>query len=120
MDAKVLRDVMTVFFRPPAVDGFILWGFYDGHGFDHKATLYDADGQLTPAGKVYRDLVFNQWWTHAKTTTGKDGKARVEGFHGRYEVTVSRGGIVFKKPAEIAPGGSSLKIALTDDPPGSK
>ncbi len=114
MDARVLRDVMTIFFSHPAVDGFIFWGFYDGHGFDHKATLYDADGQLTPVGKVYHDLVFHQWWTHEKATTGPDGKARVEGFQGRYEVAVSRGGAARKQPAEIAPGGSSLKVMLKD------
>ena len=114
MDAKVLRDVLTVFFSHPSVDGFIFWGFYEGRGFEHKATLLDADGQLTPAGKVYRDLVYHQWWTHANTATGQDGKSRVDGFRGRYEVTVSHGGKTFKKPAELTAGGSSVTVRLTD------
>ena len=115
LDAKVLRDVMTVFFSHPAADGFIFWGFYDGKGFEHKATLLDADGGLTPAGKVYRDLVFHQWWTHEHTATDREGRARVEGFQGRYEVAVTRGGTTARQTAEIAPGGSTLKVVLASE-----
>ncbi len=114
MDAKVLRDVLTIFFSHPAVDGFTFWGFYDGRGFDHKATLLDADGQLTPAGKVYRDLVFHQWWTHENAATGADGKAYVDGFQGRYEVAVTHGGTVIRKTLELPPGGASLRVTLAN------
>ena len=114
LDAKVLRDVLTIFFSHPAVDGFTFWGFYDGRGYDHKATILDADGQFTPAGKVYRDLVFHQWWTHEKATTGADGKARVDGFQGRYEVAVTHGSTVTKRTVELPPGGVPLKIPLPD------
>ncbi len=113
MDANLLRDVMTVFFSHPAVDAFILWDFQDGKGFEHKATLYDASGQLTPAGKVYKDLVFHQWWTYENATTAANGSATVEGFQGRYEVSLTRNGApTVKQTMELRPGGSTVKVVL--------
>jgi endo-1,4-beta-xylanase len=112
LDATFLRDVMTILFSHPAVNGFSFWGFYDAHGYEHKATLYDADGQLTPAGKVYRELVFHRWWTREDVTTAADGAARVDGFHGRYEITVSKAGKQVKQAAELGPGGATVKIVL--------
>ena len=115
MDARVLHDVMTIFFSHPAVNAFVFWGFYDEQGFAHKATLYDAQGQLTPVGRVYRDLVFHRWWTHENTITAQDGTAQVNGFHGRYEVSVSLGGAQVRKQTEISPGGSTLRVVLGKD-----
>ena len=112
VDAAVMRDVMTVCFSHPAVNAFIFWDFYDGKGFEHKATLYDTEGQLTPVGKMYRELVFHRWWTQENTATGTDGTARVQGFHGRYEVSVTHEGATTKNTVELPPGGSTLKIVL--------
>ena len=112
MDANLLRDVMTVFFSYPAANAFILWGFYDCKGFEHKATLYDASGQLTPAGKIYRELVFHRWWTHETLKTAADGKAQIQGFHGQYEVSVTCDGLADKRTVDLEPGGTTLKVVL--------
>jgi hypothetical protein len=113
IDAGYLRDVMTVFFSYPTANAFILWGFHDGTDFQHYATLYDAKWNLTPCGKVWNDLVFHQWWTHANLHTSAHGKAQVRGFHGQYEVTVRHNGVENKTAVELKPGGSAVEIVLS-------
>ena len=116
IDAGYLRDVMTVFFSYPSANAFILWGFHDGADFPHCATLYDANWQLTPCGKVWNDLVFHQWWTHKTLRTSAHGKAQLRGFHGEYEVTVRYHGVESKKAVELKPGGSAIEIVVGDSP----
>jgi hypothetical protein len=66
-----------------------------------------------PAGKVYRDLVFHRWWTHETSKTSGGGTAVVQGFHGLYEVSVTRNGATSKQTAELKAGGSTLKVVLS-------
>ena len=112
IDAGYLRNVMTVFFSYPTANAFILWGFHDGTDFQHYATLYDANWNLTPCGKVWNDLVFHRWWTHKVLRTSAHGNAHVTGFHGQYEVTVRYQGAEKKASIELKPGGSAVEIVL--------
>src|SRR5690606_24929049 len=89
LSAGYLRDVLTVFFSHPATEGFILWGFLDGSGYKHTGTLAARDGSLTPAGKLWMDMIYNQWWTKADLRTSASGEASVRAFKGDYEITIS-------------------------------
>ena len=96
-DAKLqgnyMRDVMITCFADELMDGFLMWGFYDGNNFKAYSPMYDTNWNIKPAGKVYQDLVYNKWWTKdAKTTTDANGKATVRGFYGDYDVTVNANG----------------------------
>jgi hypothetical protein len=116
IDAGYLRDVMTVFFSYPTANAFILWGFHDGADFRHCATLYDANWQPTPCGKVWDDLIYHQWWTHETLRTSARGRARLRGFHGEYEVTVRSHGIESKTAVELKPGGTAVEIVVSRKP----
>jgi len=75
-------------FSHPAVESFIMWGFWDGAHWRDDAPLFREDWTLKPSGKVFLDLVFNRWWTDTTGVTGPDGSWTVRGFLGDYEVTV--------------------------------
>jgi GH35 family endo-1,4-beta-xylanase len=83
-----MRDFLTVIFSHPSVRGFLMWGFWDGKHWLGNAPLYRKDWSLKPSGEVYKDLVFNQWWTDEEAETDRNGEMKVRGFLGEYEVTV--------------------------------
>jgi hypothetical protein len=67
----------------------VQWGFWDGRHWRDGAGLYDKNWDLKSNGKIYRDLVFNQWWTKVNGRTDAKGRYTVRGFLGDYQVTVT-------------------------------
>lgn len=86
--ADYTRDFMTVLFSHPAVEGIVMWGFWEKQHWRPKAALYRADWTLKPNGRAWRDLVLREWWTDETVKTNGHGEAMVRGFHGEYEITV--------------------------------
>ena len=77
----------------PLADGFLMWGFWDGTLTNERSIMYDNDWNIREAGKVYRDLVYNKWWTRNEASlTDESGKASINGFYGDYDVTVNVNG----------------------------
>jgi endo-1,4-beta-xylanase len=72
--------------------------------------LWRKDWSIKPAGQVWRDLVFKQWWTDEAVTTGADGAASVRGFHGTYTVAVN--GV--SQEAQLGPEGATLVVRVAD------
>ena len=91
--ADYTRDFMTVLFSHPSVQGFMMWGFWDGSHYGNSAPIYDIVWHEKPSGAVYRDLVFNQWRTSASGTANDDGAFSTRAFYGDYEVTVTVDGV---------------------------
>jgi GH35 family endo-1,4-beta-xylanase len=86
--ADYTRDFMTVLFSHPAVEGIVMWGFWEKHHWRPKAALYRADWTIKPNGQAWRDLVLKEWWTDETVRTNAVGEATVRGFHGDYEISV--------------------------------
>ncbi|MGB8352303.1 MAG: endo-1,4-beta-xylanase [Chthoniobacteraceae bacterium] len=114
--AQYLRDCLTVFFSHPSTSGFILWGFHEGSGMKQKSFLYDKDWNLTPSGEVWKSLVYGKWWTNATATTGPDGTAKINGFHGQYEITARDHDVETKTTIELKPGGATARIVEGNTP----
>ncbi len=84
--AKHLRDFYTICFAHPAVEGILMWGFWEGAHWRPGAALWKRDWSETPAAKAYRDLVFNKWWTKQSGKADSDGIYRTRAFYGKYSV----------------------------------
>ena len=105
IQASMLRDVLILTFAEENMDGFLMWGFWDGSNFAATSPFYDTEFNLKEAGKVYQDLVYNKWWTKdAKATTDKDGNATIRGFYGDYDVEVDANGKTVKKMVSFHKG----------------
>lgn len=89
LKAGELVDYYRICFAHPAVEGILMWGFWEGNNWIPASSLYRRDWSVTPAGEAYRNLVFNEWWTKESGTTGKDGVFSVPAFYGKYKVTVN-------------------------------
>ena len=81
-----LVNLYRTCFAHSAVDGILMWGFWEGCHWRPKAALWKRDWTPTPAAEAYRDLVYNQWWTRWEGKTGADGRAEAPAFYGRHRV----------------------------------
>ena len=86
--ARAITDYYRICFAHPAVEGILMWGFWEGANWIAQSSLYRRDWTATPAADAYRDLIYNQWWTNAKTRTDADGRAIIPAFLGKHSVTV--------------------------------
>lgn len=106
--AECLENALTLCFSHPAVEGFMLWGFWDGShwrntkqfGLD-EAGLWRRDWTPKPAADVWRRLIFEEWWTTEKGRTDVDGIYDVRGFFGEYDITVNAGDDVRVVPVSL-------------------
>ena len=86
--AQAIVDYYRICFAHPAVDGILMWGFWEGANWIPVSSLYRRDWTPTPAAEAYRDLVYRQWWTRWQGETDAQGRCEVPAFFGNYRVTV--------------------------------
>ena len=102
--ADYMRDFLTVVFSHPAVESFLMWGFWDGAHWKDDAPLFRRDWSLKPSGQAFLDLVFGEWWTSEQGATDSSGELAVRGFLGDYEVTVDYEGSIVRVDAALDAG----------------
>jgi endo-1,4-beta-xylanase len=86
--ASELVDFYKICFAHPAVDGLIMWGFWEGANWIPVSSLYKRDWSPTPAAEAYRNLIFKEWWTIEEGKINRKGEFSVPAFFGKYKVTV--------------------------------
>lgn len=87
--AKELVDYYRICFAHPAVEGILMWGFWEGANWIPVSSLYRRDWSATPAADAYRKLIFEEWWTSEEGSAGKKGLFTTNAFFGKYRVTVN-------------------------------
>jgi GH35 family endo-1,4-beta-xylanase len=112
LDAQFFKDFLTAVFSHPSANGFLMWGFWDGAHWHHKAPLFNQDWTEKPSGKVYEDLVFHDWWTNADGATDAAGAYQTRGFLGDYEVTVKSGSKTAVVSTKLGRDGLKLPVVL--------
>ena len=88
LKARELIDFYRICFAHPAVEGILMWGFWEGANWIPVSSLYKRDWSPTPAAAAYEYLIFKTWWTETKGTTNNKGVYSTPAFFGRYKVTV--------------------------------
>ena len=109
LQADYFRDVLTLAFSHPAMDGIVQWGFWAKRHWRPESALWQENWSLRPAGVAYRDLVLRDWWTRAAVRTGADGTVTVRGFRGDYEVTVDG---ATTATATLGGNGAEVRVAV--------
>jgi endo-1,4-beta-xylanase len=87
--ATELTDYYRICFAHPAIEGMIMWGFWEGANWIPVSSLYKRDWSPTPAAVAYRNLIFKEWWTIEEGKTNRKGELSVPAFFGKYKVTVN-------------------------------
>jgi len=87
--AKEIVDFYRICFAHPAVEGILMWGFWEGANWIPSSSMYKRDWSPTPLAEAYHNLIFKEWWTKQSGVTGKDGVFSTPAFFGKYKVTVN-------------------------------
>ena len=103
---------MTIAFSHEACQGIVIWGFWENRIYKPSAELYRKDWSLKPAGEIWKDLVFRQWWTDVLGSTDYSGVCKQQGFLGEYEVTVTRNDRSVSVNAVLPKEGTTVRITL--------
>jgi endo-1,4-beta-xylanase len=89
LKAKEIVDYYRICFSHPAVEGILMWGFWEGANWIPVSSLYKRDWSPTPAAEAYHNLIFKEWWTGESGVTGNNGVFSTPAFYGKYKVTVN-------------------------------
>lgn len=88
--AKNIADYYRICFAHPAVEGILMWGFWEGANWIKTSSLYKQDWSPTPALRTYQDLIFNEWNTDLSVKLDENGEAIVPAFYGDYKITTGQ------------------------------
>jgi endo-1,4-beta-xylanase len=90
LKAKNIADYYRVCFAHPAVEGILMWGFWEGANWIKVSSLYNLDWSPTPALKTYQDLIHKEWNTDISVILDEKGEARVHAFYGAYKISTGQ------------------------------
>ena len=114
LQAAYTRDFMTAVFSHPSVDGFLMWGFWEGRHWKPRGAMFRRDWSAKPNAEAYRKLVFEDWWTRAEGAAGAGGVYSTRGFLGSYEAEATAGGRTAKAGFVLTRQGAEVKIQLNE------
>ena len=87
--ARNLTDYYRICFAHPAVDGILMWGFWEGSNWIPASSMYKKDWSPTLLASAYRNLVFDEWWTRYSGKANKEGYCLIRAFFGIHKITVN-------------------------------
>ncbi len=73
-------------FSHPAIQGIMLWGFWDERHWLPGGGIIAKDGSEKPRAKRIYDLWHKVWTTDVRVVADKDGTIRFRGFPGKYRL----------------------------------
>lgn len=109
--ADDLEVMLREAFAHPAVDGVMLWGFWELFMSRDHAQLVNAEGDINEAGKRYLDLK-DEWLSRAHGHVDEQGQFEFRGFQGTYEVQVVTALKKVSKTFVVSEGESPVVISI--------
>ena len=89
IQADYTRDFYTAVFSHPAAEKIVMWGYYEPVMWKPNGAMVRPDWTYKPNYFVYKDLLFNEWWTSESGITDTNGMYQVRGFKGTYDISVT-------------------------------
>ncbi|KAK6245855.1 hypothetical protein SCA6_008945 [Theobroma cacao] len=109
--ADDLEVMLREAFPHPAVEGIILWGFWELYMSRENAHLVNAEDKINAAGKRYLALK-KEWLTHAPGHIDAQGEFRFRGFYGTYKIEISSPTKKINRTFVVDKGESPLAINI--------
>lgn len=89
--ADDLENFYRICFSHPAVEGILMWGFWQNAIWRSDAYIVNSDWTINEAGLRYEALL-DEWTTKESGIIDADGNIDFRGFHGTYTVTLTSPG----------------------------
>lgn len=109
--ADDLEVMLREAYAHPAVEGVMLWGFWELFMSRENSHLVNAEGDMNEAGKRYLQLK-EEWLTRSHGHIDDQRQFSFRGFHGTYEVEIVSLGKTVKKTFVVDRGSSPLAVTL--------
>ncbi|KAK9116640.1 hypothetical protein Sjap_015587 [Stephania japonica] len=109
--ADDLEVMLREAFAHPAVDGIMLWGFWELYMWRDNAHLVNAEGDVNEAGKRFLQLK-KEWLSHFHSQINDHGEFRFRGFHGTYIVEIDTHSKKISKAFLVDKGSSPLVVNI--------
>jgi len=121
LQKRFTEDFLTLCFSHPAVEGIIMWGFWEKAHYHPAAALWDSDWNIKPNGKAWLDAVCRKWWSqHTITQSIHHQKHTVRLFKGEHELRITdaqTGDELYKSSLIVGEKSQNLKIKLRSSSP---
>jgi len=85
--AEFYKTFVTSAFSHPAINGILLWGFWDNRHWIKNGGIIDGNGRAKPAADTLYNLWHKTWTTNLQSTATRSGEIRFRGFPGKYKIT---------------------------------
>ncbi|KAG7943426.1 hypothetical protein I3843_15G038100 [Carya illinoinensis] len=109
--ADDLEVMLREAFAHPAVEGIMLWGFWELFMSRNNAHLVNAEGDINEAGIRYLALK-REWLSHARGHVDDQGEFKFRGFHGTYHVDIVTASKKVSKTFVVDKGDLPLVISI--------
>ncbi len=109
--ASEYAEMFRTAFSHPAVEGLLIWGFWDERIWKRGNGWYDSDFNAKPVADTIYNLIHNHWSTSGKGQV-EDGKHEFRGFYGTYKVQVK--GLKEPRIVRLHKNEPSVVINLSD------
>ncbi|XP_039049795.1 endo-1,4-beta-xylanase 1-like isoform X2 [Hibiscus syriacus] len=106
-----LEVMLREAFAHPAVEGVMLWGFWELFMSRDNAHLVDAEGEINETGKIFLALK-QEWLSHAHGRIDIQGQFEFRGFHGTYVVEIETESDKVSKTFVVDKGDSPLVVSI--------
>lgn len=104
--AIITRNLYRLWFSHPSVEAIIWWNLPDGTAAKGEnkwgGGLLREDFTPKPSWNALERLIREEWVTSARRSTGPESTARVQGFHGEYELSARQQGQTVTRRIRIA------------------
>nr|XP_043617638.1 endo-1,4-beta-xylanase 1-like [Erigeron canadensis] len=109
--ADDLEVMLREAFAHPAVEGIMLWGFWELFMSRENSHLVNAEGDINETGKRFLELK-KEWLSHAHGHVDDSGEFKFRGFPGTYEVVVLKDSKKTVKKFEVEKGDIPLVVSI--------
>ncbi|XVF64260.1 hypothetical protein PTKIN_Ptkin09bG0154100 [Pterospermum kingtungense] len=106
-----LEVMLREAFAHPAVEGVMLWGFWELFMSRDNAHLVNAEGEINETGKRFLALK-HEWLSHAHGQLDEQGLFKFRGFHGTYVVEVFTPSKKVSRTFIVDKGDSPLVVSI--------
>lgn len=86
--ADGLETVYRIAFEHAAVEGIIMWGFWESNHWKPERALWKTDWTPTEQAFRYRELVYDEWWSDADLMLDQNGALPLTLFAGDFEIII--------------------------------
>ncbi|WOK91649.1 hypothetical protein Cni_G00340 [Canna indica] len=114
--ADDLETMIWEAFAHPAVEGVVLWGFWELSMWRGNAHLVNAEGDVNEAGRRFLKLQ-QKWLSHARGEVDEQGEFKFRGFHGDYSIDIiTPEKKMLSQVFTVAKGESPLVVEINFEP----